>query len=217
MIGNLFSGENSFYQISQSMLRRRIGNVRLQDKDYPFLYSNFGFSVLGLMLEEIYEQSYTDLVNSFVQQELGMQHTHISDGDGNLSGYWHWAENDAYLPAGALISTADDMAIYARAMLAASPDFFATAREPLAQINATTDQLANLGIRMDSVGAAWMIDDEHSIVWHNGGTSHFSCYMGLDSARQIAVVILTNLAPSYRIPATVLGAKLLLELQNETH
>ena len=217
MIGNLFSGENSFYQISQSMLRRRIGNVRLQDKDYPFLYSNFGFSVLGLMLEEIYEQSYTDLVNSFVQQELGMQHTHISDGDGNLSGYWHWAENDAYLPAGALISTADDMAIYARAMLAASPDFFATAREPLAQIDATTDQLANLGVRMDSVGAAWMIDDEHGIIWHNGGTSHFSCYMGLDSARQIAIVILTNLAPSYRIPATVLGAKLLLELQNETH
>ena len=217
MIGNFFSGENSFYQISQGMLRRRIGNVHLQDKDYPFAYSNFGFSVLGLMLEGIYEQSYTDLANSFVQQELGMQHTHISDGEGNLSGYWRWAQNDAYLPAGALISTADDMAIYARAMLSGSPAFLAKAREPFAKINATTDSLASLGIRMDSAGAAWMIDDEHGIVWHNGGTSNFSCYMGLDPARKLAVVIMTNLAPDYRIPATVLGAKLLLELQNETH
>lgn len=213
MIENFFSGGNSFYQISRGMLRRRLGKVHLQDKDYPFLYSNFGFSVLGLMLEDIYQQSYTDLADSFVQQELGMQHTHISDGDGNLSGYWRWAQDDAYLPAGGLISTADDMAIYARAMLAGSPEFLGNAQKPLAKINATSGQFANLGIRMDSVGAAWMIDDEHGIVWHNGGTSHFSSYMGFDPHRQIAVVILTNLAPDYRIPATVMGAKLLLELQ----
>ncbi len=217
MIDNFFSGENSFYQISQGMLRRRIENVHLQDKDYPFSYSNFGFSVLGLMLEGIYEQSYTNLANSFLQQELGMQHTHISDGDGNLSGYWRWAKDDAYIPAGALISTADDMAIYSRAMLTGSSAFLAKAREPIATINATTEQLASLGIRMDSAGASWMIDDERGIVWHNGGTSHFSCYMGFDPARQIAVVILTNLAPDYRIPATVLGAKLLEELQSETN
>lgn len=217
MIGNFFSGGNSFYQISQGALHRRIGNVHLTDKDYPFCYSNFGYSILGLMLEEIYEQSYTDLANSFVQQELGMQHTHISNGDGNLSGYWRWAADDAYLPAGGFLSTADDMAIYARAMLAGSPGFLAKAREPIAAIDATTSQLASLGIRMDSAGAAWMIDEEHGIVWHNGGTSNFSCYMGLDPARQIAVVILTNLAPDYRIPATVLGAKLLQELQNESN
>jgi CubicO group peptidase (beta-lactamase class C family) len=62
-----------------------------------------------------------------------------------------------------------------------------------------------------------MIDDEHGIVWHNGGTSNFSSYMGFDPERQIAVVILANLAPGYRIPATVLGAKLLLELQTESN
>jgi CubicO group peptidase (beta-lactamase class C family) len=217
MIEDFFSGGNSFYQISQGALHRRIGNVHLKDKDYPFVYSNFGFSILGLMLEEIYEQSYTGLANSFVQQELGMLHTHISDGEGNLSGYWRWAEDDAYLPAGGLISTVDDMAIYARAMLAGSPAFLAKTYVPLAKIDATTKQLASLGIRMDSAGAAWMIDNERGIVWHNGGTSNFSCYMGFDPVRQIAVVILTNLAPDYRIPATVLGAKLLEEMQSESN
>lgn len=215
MISNFFSGGNSFYEVSQSMMRKRIGKVHLQDRDYPFSYSNFGMSVLGMVLEELYEQSYTDLVNAFVQQELGMQHTRISDGTGNLSGYWSWAEDDAYLPAGALISTADDMAIYARAMLSGSQEMLARAKQPLAEIHATTKQLEAFGIRMDSAGAAWMIDDERGIVWHNGGTSNFSSYMGFDPERQIAVVILTNLAPDYRIPATVLGAKLLIELQNE--
>jgi len=214
MMENFFSGENSFYQVTQSMMRKRIGKVHLQDRDYPFVYSNFGMSVLGMVLEEIYEQSYTDLVNAFVQQELGMQHTRISDGTGNLSGYWNWAEDDAYLPAGGLISTADDMSIYARAMLSGSQEMFARAQQPLAKINATTKQLEAFGVRMDSAGAAWMIDDERGIVWHNGGTSNFSCYMGFDPVRQIAVVVLTNLSPDYRIPATILGAKLLIELQN---
>lgn len=214
MIGNFFSGGNSFYNVSQSMMRRRIGNVHLQDRDYAFRYSNFGMSTLGMVLEEIYQQSYTDLVNAYVQQELGMQHTHVSDGSGNLSGYWNWAADDAYIPAGALISTADDMAIYARALLSGSQEALAHAQLPLAKIDATTEQLAQYGIRMDSAGAAWMIDDERGIVWHNGGTSNFSCYMGFDPVSQIAVVVLTNLSPDYRIPATVLGAKLLIELQD---
>ncbi len=215
MIRNFFSGENSFFNVSRSMMRHRIGKIRLQDHDYPYSYSNFGVSVLGLVLEEIYQTSYPDLVNAFVQQELGMQHTRISDGTGNLTGYWNWAEDDAYLPAGALISTADDMAIYARDLLGGTPDSLAQAQQPLAKIDATTDQLSSLGIRIDSIGATWIIDDEHGIVWHNGGTSNYSSYLGFDPARQIAVVILTNLSPDYRIPATVLGAKLLLELQDK--
>jgi CubicO group peptidase (beta-lactamase class C family) len=215
MIRNFFSEGNSFYHVSRSMMRRRIGKIRLQDHDYPYSYSNFGVSVLGLVLEEIYQTSYSDLVNAFVQQELGMMHTRVSDGTGNLTGYWNWAADDAYLPAGALISTADDMALYARDMLGGSPDCLERAQQPIAKIGATTDELSSLGIRMDSIGATWIIDDVNGIIWHNGGTSNYSSYLGFDPAQKIAVVILTNLSPDYRIPATVLGAKLLLELQGQ--
>ena len=217
MVNNFFSGENSFYGVSRSSVRRSIGKAHLQDHAYPFSYSNFGYSVLGLLLEQVNQMRYTDLANLFVQQELGMLHTRISDGTGNLDGYWNWAEDDAYIPAGAMISTADDMAIYARALLRGKPESLLQVQSPLAKINATTAQLAELGVRMDSIGAAWIIDDEHGIIWHNGGTSNYSCYLGFDPVRQIAVVILTNLAPDYRIPATVLGAKLMLELQNQSN
>lgn len=217
MIGNFFSGGNSFYRITRGMLLRRIGRVHLQDKAYPFEYSNFGISVLGLLLEELYQTRYTELVNAYVQQELGMQHTHISDGTEEISDGWMWAQDDAYLPAGGLISTADDMAIYARALLRAQPAYLARMRDPLAKIDATTERLASLGMRMDSAGATWMIDDEHGILWHNGGTSNYSSYLGFDPSRQIAVVILTNLPPDFRIPATVLGAKLMLERQSDAN
>jgi CubicO group peptidase (beta-lactamase class C family) len=215
MIGNFFSGGNSFYRVSRGMLKNRIGKVHLDDRDYPFLYSNFGVSVLGLMLEEVYQTRYTDLVNALVQQELGMQHTYVSDGSSSLTDEWRWAQGDAYIPAGALISTADDMAIYARALLKGNPDYLLRVREPLAKINATTERFASLDIRIDSCAACWMIDDEHHFLWHNGGTTNYASYLAFDPARQIAVVILTNLSPDYRIPATVLGAKLMLELQKE--
>ncbi len=214
MVGNFLSGRNSFYGVTRGMLLRRIGRVQLRDRAYPFEYSNFGYSVLGYLLEELYQTSYTDLVNAFAQQELGMQHTYVS-GEEPIPDGWDWAPDDAYLPAGGLISTADDMAIYARALLCGQPEYLLHMKDPLANISATTERLSSLGMRMDSAGASWMLDDAHGIVWHNGGTSHYSSYLGFDPVRQIAVVILTNLSPDYRIPATVLGAKLLLELQQQ--
>ena len=53
------------------------------------------------------------------------------------------------------------------------------------------------------------------IIWHNGGTSNFNSYIAFDKEKQLGVVILSNLSPSYRIPATVMGSKLIITLQNK--
>ena len=68
---------------------------------------------------------------------------------------------------------------------------------------------------MDSIGLAWISDEENGIVWHNGATGDYNCYLGFCPESGTAVVILSNLALSYRIPATVMGVKLLTEI-NET-
>ncbi len=70
-----------------------------------------------------------------------------------------------------------------------------------------------LGIRIDAEGMGWMIDTEHNIIWHNGGTSNYNCYAGFDVDKQIGVVVLSNLSPNYRIPTTVIGTRLLQQLQ----
>lgn len=213
MTQNFFLGRNSFYGVSCGSVLARLASIQLLKKEYSFNYSNFGYAVLGLALEQVYQTDYASLANSFVQNKLGMPNTHISNGSNELRNGWDWSNADAYRSAGALVSTIDDMLIYAGHLLNQSPAVLREVCEPISRIDATNSRYASYGLRMDSIGSAWILDDLNGIVWHNGGTGHYSCYLGFDPQRQIAVVLLTNLAPNERIPATVLGAKLLLELQ----
>ena len=89
---------------------------------------------------------------------------------------------------------------------------FAQSHESLKVINASSESYQMMGIHMDEIGLAWIIDRENGIVWHNGGTGHYNSYLGFSPETGTAVVILSNLSPNDRIPATVLGIKLLQEL-----
>lgn len=60
---------------------------------------------------------------------------------------------------------------------------------------------------------AWIIDQENGFVCHNGGTDDYNSYFVFCKETNTAVVILSNLPDDYRIPATVLGVKLLTEIQ----
>lgn len=69
-----------------------------------------------------------------------------------------------------------------------------------------------MGIRIDAVGAGWMIDNENKFIWHNGGTGNYNSYLGFNKDNQTGVVVLSNLPPNYRIPVTVMGIKILKSL-----
>ena len=68
-----------------------------------------------------------------------------------------------------------------------------------------------MGINMDAIGMSWIIDKENSTVWHNGVTENYNSYLVFNPETKTAIVVFSNLPPSYRIPATVLGIKLLEE------
>ena len=135
--------------------------------NYSFDYSNFGYAVLGLVLETVYEEDYTALLNRFVQEDLGMTATKISERDGDLGNYWDWQENDAYLSAGAVTSNIEDMTRYAQIQLDPGPPF-AMCHESLMVINASSESYQMMGIHMDEIGMGWIIDTENGIIWHNG-------------------------------------------------
>ena len=82
-------------------------------------------------------------------------------------------------------------------------------------MNGSSKQYRMMGINIDDIGMAWVIDRENGIIFHNGGTGKYNCYLGIDPANGNAVVILSNLSLGYRIPATVMGVKLLNELAAE--
>lgn len=124
---------------------------------------------------------------------------------------WQWREDDAYLSAGAVTSNIRDMLKYAGYYLE-EDELFRECQESVKTINASSSVYRTMGINMDQIGLSWIIDKENGIIWHNGGTGHYNSYIGFSKENNTAVVILSNLAPNYRIPATVLGLKLLMEL-----
>jgi CubicO group peptidase (beta-lactamase class C family) len=215
MVSNFFHGRNDFYGISRTQLIDRIGKVDLKNRDYGFRYSNFGIAVVGAILSEVYGEGCASLLNEYIAAELGLNDTKVSDSSGDLGHYWDWEENDAYMPAGALSSTIEDMLIYAQRQMDEMPEYLSGTHKTLANINATSRSNAKMNIHMDSAGAAWLMDASNHITWHNGGTGNYNSYLGFDLDNQVAVVVLANLSPNYRIPATVMGVKLLTELQEK--
>ena len=211
MIKNFFKGRNDFYGINGEMVKERIGKINLDKESYGFSYSNFGFAVLGLVLESVYGESWKTLAEDFLLNELGLENTHVSVGKGELGHNWQWREDDAYLSAGAVTSNIRDMLKYAGYYLE-EDELFRDCQESVKTINASSSAYRTMGINMDQIGLSWIIDKENGIIWHNGGTGHYNSYIGFSKENNTAVVILSNLAPNYRIPATVLGLKLLMEL-----
>lgn len=211
MAANFLRNRNDFYGITKEMIIRKAGEISLPD-EYGFNYSNYGYAVLGVILENVYGSDYKTLMNQFLQTELNLSDTRISEQNGDLGKYWDWAHDDAYLAAGAITSHIADMLAYAQ-MLLDQYEYFADCQKSLKAIDASTEQYKMLGIGMDEIGMAWMIDNGNSIIWHNGGTDDYNSYLGFDPETGTAVVILSNLSPNDRIPATVLGVKALHELR----
>ncbi len=216
MVSNFLTRKNDFYGITKAMIVKKLSSVDGKEGVQPFHYSNFGYATLGLVLEEVYHQDYAILMDEYVHDELLLRNTNLSYTKGDIATYWDWNMSDAYLPAGALVSDIEDMLVYAQMQLdEESP--FGLCHEPREDIDGTTVAYGRLDIRLDAIGMAWITDEENGIVWHNGGTDKYNSYLGFDPKSGIAVVILSNLSPGYRIPSTVLGVKLLKEVRASIH
>lgn len=216
MISNFFMGRNDFCGIKKEMVIDKAGSLSVDKENYNFTYSNYGYAILGLVLEAIYDTDYTTLANNFAQDELGLTDTQISDKSSDLGNCWDWEANDAYLSAGAITSNISDMLSYAQMQVDSTP-YFSECHKSLKTINATTKNNKTMGINLDEIGMSWIIDNENGIIWHNGGTGNYNSYIGFNPETGTAVVVLSNLAPNDRIPATVLGVKLLIELEGQRY
>lgn len=212
MIANKFSQDNDFYGISKKDILNKIDSIKLKDKDYEFEYSNFGISVLGLVLEKVYDKDFTALMNEFITEEIGIKNTKVAICEGNLGNYWNWKKDDGYIPAGAIISNIEDMAEYLQMYLNSDEQYVVNTYAPKKEIHVDNYMYNKLGINMDKVGMAWMIDSENNFVWHNGATSNFNSYIAFIKEKNIGVVVLSNLSPNKKIPATVIGGKMMQEL-----
>lgn len=210
MMANIMLDRNPFRFIYKSDILKEASQISLPEETYEWNYSNFGYALLGIILETVYEDHYCGIINQYVA-DLGMENTAFTISEGDLGHYWIWELTDAYASAGAIRSDISDMLLYASYQL--EDETFSDMHTPLRRIDASDEDNTAFDIHIDEIGMAWIIDDENGFVWHNGGTDDYNSYLGFCRETGTAVVIMSNLPDDYRLPATVLGVKLLKELQ----
>lgn len=212
MIQNKLTGENDYSRISRENILNKIKNVELKDIDYKFVYSNFGISVLGLVLEKVYNEDFTTLMNKYIKEELDLSNTVVAKQKGNLDKYWRWDNNDGYIPAGAIISNIEDMSKYLKLNLETKEEYIVNTHKTLRDINSNNYLYEKMNIKMNEIGMAWIIDLKNNITWHNGGTGNYNSYIGFNKEKGVGVVVLGNISPYKKIPMTAIGVKIINEL-----
>ncbi len=206
---NSLLDRNAFYGTDKVEILKEAGKLT-HNSNYSWSYSNFGYAVLGLVVEAVYNMPYEQVFSSLVR-ELGLSNTTYLSNDGDLKNYWTWDEEDGYAPAGAARSNVIDLLRYAQLLMTAE-DYVEVTRK-LESIDINASVYDRFDININGIGMAWIMDDVNGFIWHNGGTDDYNCYLGMCPKTNTAVVILSNLPSDYRLPATVIGVKLLKELQ----
>ena len=176
------------------------GYTLTRDPGASYEYSNLGVGLLGLALARRAGTTYENLVLQRVIRPLHMADTRITltsdlrvrlahgHAGGQEAGNW---DIDALAGAGALRSTAQDMAKFVAAAAGLT-------RTPLDSAFHLTEVIQfDAGPTM-RIGLGWHVigPDSTAVIWHNGGTGGYHTFIGFDPRRKIGVVVLSNDASS---------------------
>jgi len=153
-------------------------------------YSNFGFQLLGLVLERAGGAPYGELLRDEVLGPLGMEHTSLRTSAG-LDGHEtdgrvvpHWTQP---LPAaGGTEGRIVDLAALARAVIDPPPGRAGEALKLATQSHFRESDRKEKGL-------GWTTFDGHRI-FHNGGTGGFTSSLVVDTRTRRGVAILVNVA-----------------------
>jgi CubicO group peptidase (beta-lactamase class C family) len=171
-----------------------------------YAYSTLGSAVAGQAVAAAANMTYPDLMRTRLFEPLEMRHTAIEVDDALVEGgrsatglpVQPWVM-DAYAPGAAAVSTAGDLAKLATAILEGTAPGM-SALEP----TSATDQSNT------RIGAFWEVSTwqtGQTITSHAGQTGGYASYLGLDRARNKAVIVLSDVANDARD----LGSQLLAD------
>lgn len=157
-------------------------------------YSNFGVSLLGYILEKVYNQSYEQLLDKYIFKPYGMAQSRITltepdykrfaqgyDVEGGITKYWR---NRLAEPAGGIRSTTRDMLLYMKEQMDAKSASAAWLSHQL-----------TFGDNNEGRGLNWRISKTKKgyLVWgHAGGTDGFSSLCLIYPELKSGIILLTN-------------------------
>ncbi|NQZ78644.1 MAG: serine hydrolase [Ekhidna sp.] len=184
-----------------------------------YRYSNIGYILLGLLLEEIGKDSYASLLQNTILNRAMMPHTSLSTANTATGGFNvkgkqvdNWTLDTA-APAGGVVSCTADIAKFLSWTMDSSNELTRTCIEPInkGMINGTLFSYIGLGWNITETGLFKRYTYEDNLIWHNGSTAGFQSYIGFLQKRKIGVVVLTNFR-SKTLHAIKLGEHMLSSL-----
>jgi len=165
-----------------------------------YQYNNSAFYLLGVIIEQITEQSYADFLQQQFFDPLGMQDSHYLDNDPIIPRRAEGYEvregeiiNDSFLSmelpyaAGSLGSSVSDLLTWQGALIggeAVSNASFTTMTSP-AQLNDGATYPYGAGLGMSSM-------DRHRKIQHGGGINGFRSQLSYYPDDDLTVAVLTN-------------------------
>ncbi len=175
--------------IDEDVMMKLLKKTKLKDQDYKFAYSNFAFGTLGYILGGLEGTDYFGAMENYCK-ELGLSDTSLQNSQ--MTGYdrkgqpaqpWQWERTDIIAPAGALLSSMEDLLKFAELNMDGSHPYLALCHEKYADGEKTFDQ-----------GLAWRLKKDSSISYHVGNAGAFSCILAMDHDKNKAVAIGLNYA-----------------------
>ncbi|MHA2010155.1 MAG: serine hydrolase domain-containing protein [Promethearchaeota archaeon] len=165
-------------------------------------YSNFGYSLLGQIIEKVSEQNYSDFIQRRILSPLGMQNTVVDVDETNLvrhvTGYKRRLPKQERKPydhvptkvmnsATGLSSTVEDLIKFYRAHMFGNdvlfPDYIKREMQRTQFKGKALEK--GLGFSIENIGNA-------TLVGHGGGFPGFITQSGLIQNQKIVLVVLTN-------------------------
>ena len=164
-----------------------------------YVYSNFGYGLLGLALARHAGTDFESLIVSRICKPLGMESTRIkltpglqarvSPGhDRKLAKIAGWNMQDAFAGAGAFRSTANDLLKFLAAAMSLKSSPLAPAFTEMMRTIRPSDQADT------KVAAGWFISSGHDdrLVWKDGGVLGYSSFLGYSAVKKNGIVLLAN-------------------------
>jgi serine-type D-Ala-D-Ala carboxypeptidase/endopeptidase len=161
-------------------------------------YSNFGVAVLGEALGAAWDTSYAAALREHVLTPLGMKATtlglagsppsaELAPGHVNGAQVPNWTFL-AFAPAGALRSSARDMALFLAAGLGGEKTPLRASFEATFVRQRVNEDLGG------SIALGWMLNDdaEHPLIWHNGATAGSHAFIAISPKTGTAIALLAN-------------------------
>lgn len=205
------SGGNPYAWYTENKMYKLFKQVRLKNSPQEIRYSNIGYGLLGLILQNYTNTTYQNLVQKRISGPLNLPDTTVQIDDNQAarfaSGYQGYFKlGKLYLAqkakpwdfaagmqgAGSLRSTGQDMLRFLTANMQDS-------EQNLTNVLKNTHQTLK-NINESRIGMGWFIkeipDAEQEVIFHDGITGGYAAFIAMTSDYRFGVVVLSNTSRS---------------------